>query len=1231
MVGAIIELVTNRNAPQSYWLIDKPQITFFKFVLRRHTNYSRESIAVPFSGPVTFGSKLQAVLPRKGDLVHQIIFQAEIDPIQVIYPNTRTQDLANLIENSPLTRNLLRYFEPDHSLADLFPALDQLSKDHQSTLKNLEETIRRLKSFQILSGSAGLEELADHLIVDEKRGTFHLLKLLQTQWQDSITIYQPPKPLSSNHNTELYQLLRQTTPLVFFRKLRASQKIDLRNPISLDYSGPLLLDTNHWNQLLARAPSHRQELEAMMQTTAIELEILFEKHRQLFSSSRNLFFAGSLQASGMYSYLPPTDHNVLNLTLWFFYWVKMLTNLHSTCPAAESLLRSIEAEIDFQMHDAAYIVNDIFAQSVGGMASYYPGVIDESELVVSISFYRGHWPSIEEIFELITKLAGDSSVGRGFAEIRAYFENENEIEFETELGMIFEETWEQSLDQMRFYYSLEKINQRAQNMLYSQLPPPSPEQLYRLEPRRGSTSYLETPYRNRFGTMVNPVPSPFDPETIEISPGYYTRHFFQSVGQPILLPKPVRGSEELLDRSTTGNYHRFRADQVPEQKITTTAIDLEFYPDDTLATALNRISRKNYGKEVIKPTNYPAAARALYWDYLQSSTEMKKIYQELVWWLGGEPFLAVADLIDEINDLIDSIKNKREALLRQDGLATDIDDLPPWLHHYLLIAMDYPPTMIDQFVQGETISEVLQSLIYGLANIKKRPDTQSHQEYLKQLADELDQEKVNLKDKLQQLDDLQYRVAQIMIRTEDAPSAWIEKLGHYLVENVRYQMSDNGENPTRSELSYGSDWMEVRSQLTLDPGKADGYHRMIGHLPELYQYRTTVKPAISINLPLIFHFNNQIAQSLPIISSSHTQHLIEINLRHLSELFYHDENARLLKSPTIKARLMVDYIYLEAPERRRFSMGITEYLIEEIQSDIHSLQPGLDQTINLNFAHPARGLITLIRPSEHLNRITNRDYFPGEKQWNNYALYPRYSHQRLRNHIMRTYRKLLDRLHLTDRRFGLIRLIDSLVSGSENAAAWHSLKRKLIDDEIPLPKTESIFEGWATVLKMSDSYRICWTGRAKALPAMSDPAGICWTGGASERELSWALIQALDEYDSQPIDYQGLLDLHPLVNPAAKITHLAESHPITPEIGSIYQDTIQPYYRSLIAPAVGVNGYFWSLKPFGLQSTGTLNLSYVEDFETKILLEEELTGDIISLLIGTDLLRCFSGFVSIGW
>ena len=61
---------------QDIYLTGNPQITFFKVVYRRHTNFSMESIEQTFNGTPDFGKKVTVTISRNGDLITKTYVQA---------------------------------------------------------------------------------------------------------------------------------------------------------------------------------------------------------------------------------------------------------------------------------------------------------------------------------------------------------------------------------------------------------------------------------------------------------------------------------------------------------------------------------------------------------------------------------------------------------------------------------------------------------------------------------------------------------------------------------------------------------------------------------------------------------------------------------------------------------------------------------------------------------------------------------------------------------------------------------------------------------------------------------------------------------------------------------------------------------------------------------------------------------------------------------------------------
>ena len=68
MGGGLMQLVA--YGAQDIYLTGNPQITFFKVVYRRHTNFSMESIEQTFNGTADFGKRVTATISRNGDLVN---------------------------------------------------------------------------------------------------------------------------------------------------------------------------------------------------------------------------------------------------------------------------------------------------------------------------------------------------------------------------------------------------------------------------------------------------------------------------------------------------------------------------------------------------------------------------------------------------------------------------------------------------------------------------------------------------------------------------------------------------------------------------------------------------------------------------------------------------------------------------------------------------------------------------------------------------------------------------------------------------------------------------------------------------------------------------------------------------------------------------------------------------------------------------------------------------------
>jgi hypothetical protein len=81
MGGGLLDLAA--YGAQDVYLTGNPQITFFKTVYRRHTNFSMESVKQTWVGnPNTLNSRAECTLSRTGDLVSGIHFEVQFSNMQ---------------------------------------------------------------------------------------------------------------------------------------------------------------------------------------------------------------------------------------------------------------------------------------------------------------------------------------------------------------------------------------------------------------------------------------------------------------------------------------------------------------------------------------------------------------------------------------------------------------------------------------------------------------------------------------------------------------------------------------------------------------------------------------------------------------------------------------------------------------------------------------------------------------------------------------------------------------------------------------------------------------------------------------------------------------------------------------------------------------------------------------------------------------------------------------------
>lgn len=230
-------------------------------------------------------------------------------------------------------------------------------------------------------------------------------------------------------------------------------------------------------------------------------------------------------------------------------------------------------------------------------------------------------------------------------------------------------------------------------------------------------------------------------------------------------------------------------------------------------------------------------------------------------------------------------------------------------------------------------------------------------------------------------------------QNENILFAWVERIGHSLIEEVVLYIG--GE---KIDKQYG-DWLNIWYELSANRHMQKTYMEMIGNVKKLTTLNRKKKPRYVLTVPLQFWFCRFSGLALPLVALEYHDVKLEVKFRKMEEVSYIGKNERIRYSNSeddlfldevssemninINACVLIDYIYLDGPERRRFAQSCHEYLIDQIQLlEMNEVSQNHVFFALDNFVHPSREIIWVsqkVRYTENLDGYT-------QTRWNNYSL-----------------------------------------------------------------------------------------------------------------------------------------------------------------------------------------------------------------------------------------------------
>uniref|UniRef100_A0A6C0EEC9 Major capsid protein N-terminal domain-containing protein n=1 Tax=viral metagenome TaxID=1070528 RepID=A0A6C0EEC9_9ZZZZ len=221
--------------------------------------------------------------------------------------------------------------------------------------------------------------------------------------------------------------------------------------------------------------------------------------------------------------------------------------------------------------------------------------------------------------------------------------------------------------------------------------------------------------------------------------------------------------------------------------------------------------------------------------------------------------------------------------------------------------------------------------------------------------------------------------------TPDANSAnfawgYVKRLGHALVEDVKIEIGGS-----KIDEQYG-EWLNIWYELTHKTGQERGYAKMIGDIPMLTDIVVGQKQAYQLYVPLQFWFNRNNGLALPLIALQyHDVRITLIYKKAIDCMNWVGSSGQIPPTSCVPSMqdsyLLIDYVYLDSEERKRFAQASHEYLIEQLQFTGSESLNSTGPKIRLNFNHPCKYLVWVPRLDKYFNRSDWLAYADDANDW----------------------------------------------------------------------------------------------------------------------------------------------------------------------------------------------------------------------------------------------------------
>ena len=416
-----------------------------------------------------------------------------------------------------------------------------------------------------------------------------------------------------------------------------------------------------------------------------------------------------------------------------------------------------------------------------------------------------------------------------------------------------------------------------------------------------------------------------------------------------------------------------------------------------------------------------------------------------------------------------------------------------------------------------------------------------------------------------------YAVVQLAA-TDASTVEWgyVRRLGYALIEETKVEIGGS-----KIDEQYG-DWLNIWYELSHKVGQERGHAAMIGDDDEHRVMSSKARSASTLYVPLAYWFNRHNGLALPLIALQYHDVRVTIKYRVADDCVNHMGANVHVPVKMSDSYLLIDYVFLDSEERKRFAQASHEYLIEQLQfTGSESLTTNTNNKYRLNFNHPSKYLVWAPHLEVHDN-VTQWVAYADDGDW-------MASCERFAKLLWLASRTVLDVTNMS---------APVIATGSAG--------------EVVQPETVSAVSSTGNVtalLAKVDAQLVFADGSGNA-PArlgnvvvlsnkltaedMTVPVSGLNCGTSGNAFLAANGVSVVDHFN-----YGRWVDC--TANPVSTAKLQLNGHDRFQQRDGNYFNYVQPFQHFSNTPADGVNVYSFALKPEDHQPSGTCNFSRIDN------------------------------------